>query len=163
MGELSAWLALKDLPQAHCEGKCNRNPETRQKLCGAVWWYRAAVVQRLWRRRPIPETRVRSSVATHLLASLNLPVSSLAPDSNWIPVTLVAEDGLEARASKPSSATSLTGIQLESGAREETGRFRDAKRCVATEDRTPVSGIGLLRHNRYTTAARYHRTAPQSF
>ena len=37
-------------------------------------------------------------VATHLLTSLNLPVSSLAPDSDWIPVTLVAEDGLEARA-----------------------------------------------------------------
>ena len=34
-----------------------------------------------------PETRVRSSVATHLLTSLNLPVSSLAPDSNRIPVT----------------------------------------------------------------------------
>ena len=32
-----------------------------------------------------------------------------------------------ARASKPSSATSVTGIQLESGAREETGRFRDVK------------------------------------
>ena len=44
--------------------------------------------------------------------SLNLPVSSLAPDSNRILVTLVAEDG------------------LESGAREETGRFRDVKRCV---------------------------------
>ena len=80
--------------QAHC----NRNPETRQKLCGAVRWYRAAVVKRLWRRRLIPETRVRSPVATHLLTSLNLSVSSLAPDSNWIPVTLVAEDGLEARA-----------------------------------------------------------------
>ena len=80
-----------------CRG-CNRNPETRQKLCGAVRWYRAAVVQQLWRRKLIPETRVRSPVATHLLTSLNLPVSSLAPDSNWIPVTLVAEDGLEARA-----------------------------------------------------------------
>ena len=43
---------------------------------------------------------------------------------------------------------SVTGIQLESGAREETGRFRDVKRCVATEDRTRVSGISLLRHNR---------------
>ena len=60
---------------------------TRQKLCGAVRWYRVAVVQRLWRRRLIPETRVRSPVATHLLTSLNLPVSSLATDSNWIPVT----------------------------------------------------------------------------
>ena len=37
---------------------------------------------------------VKSSVAR----SLNLPVSSPAPDSNWHPVTLVAEDGLEARA-----------------------------------------------------------------
>ena len=42
----------------------------------------------------------------------------------------------------------VMGIQLESGAREETGRFRDVKRCVATEDRTWVSGISLLRHNR---------------
>ena len=25
-------------------GGCNRNPETRQKLCGAVRWYRAAMV-----------------------------------------------------------------------------------------------------------------------
>ena len=42
----------------------------------------------------------------------------------------------------------VTGIQLESGAREETGRLRDVKRCVATGDRTRVSGIWLLRHNR---------------
>ena len=45
-------------------------------------------------------------------------------------------------------AQPVTGIRLESGAREETGRFGDVKRCVATEDRTRVSGIGLLRHNR---------------
>ena len=34
-------------------------------------------------------------------------------------------------------------------ARDETGRFRDVmiKRCVATGDRTRVSGISLLRHN----------------
>ena len=57
----------------------------------------------------------------------------------------------------------VTGTQLESRAREETGRFRDIKRCVATWDRTRVSGIGLLHHNRLTNAARYHRTAPQSF
>ena len=49
-----------------------------------------------------------------------------------------------ARASKPSSATSVTGIRMESGAREETGRFRDVKRCVATGDlltcfRVPVT------------------------
>ena len=30
---------------------------------------------------------VRSPVATHFLTSLNRPVSSLAPDSNWISVT----------------------------------------------------------------------------
>ena len=30
----------------------------------------------IWHRRLIPETRVRSPVATHLLTSLNLPVSS---------------------------------------------------------------------------------------
>ena len=51
-----------------------------------------------------------------------------------------------ARASKPSSATSVTGFQVESGAREETGRFRDVKRFVATGDRTRVSGFSLLRH-----------------
>ena len=38
---------------------------------------------------------------------------------------------------------SVTGIQLESGAREETGRFRDVIRCVATGDRTRVSGSSL--------------------
>ena len=37
----------------------------------------------------------------------------------------------------------VTGIQLESGAREETGRSRDVKRCVATGNRTRVSGISL--------------------
>ena len=36
-----------------CACKRPRNHETRQKLCGAVRWYRAAVVQRLWCRRPI--------------------------------------------------------------------------------------------------------------
>ena len=75
------------------EAFCNRSPETRQKLCGAVRWYGAAVVQRVWRRRPIPETRVRS----HLLRSLNLPVSSLAPDSNWIPVTPFDFKGTKSR------------------------------------------------------------------
>ena len=49
---------------------------------------------------------------------------------------------------KKHSTISVTEIRLESGAREETGRFRDVKRCVATEDRTRVSGMGLLRHNR---------------
>ena len=53
------------------------------------------------------------------------------------------ENGLDG-----SDCIVVTGIQLESGAREETGRFRDVKRCVATEDRTRVSGISLLRHNR---------------
>ena len=55
-----------------------------KKLCGAVWWYRAALVKRLWRRRLNPETRVWFPVATHLLTSLimNLHVASLAPDSN---------------------------------------------------------------------------------
>ena len=67
------------------------------------------------------------------------------------------------RASKPSSATSVTGFQVDSWAREATGRFRDAKRCVATGDRTRVSGISLLRHNRWTTSARYHRTPSQRF
>ena len=48
----------------HCTGEslkrkqshCNRNPETRQNLCDGVRWYCAEVVQRLWRRRLIPET-----------------------------------------------------------------------------------------------------------
>ena len=57
------------------------------------------------------ETRVRSLVATHLLTSLNLPGPSLAADSNWIPVTLVAEDGLEARAGRqaPGEEDCVTG------------------------------------------------------
>ena len=73
----------------------------------------------------------------------------------WSPSGEIQTDGL---------AGTVTGIQLESGTREETGRFRDVKRCVATGDRTRVSGFSLLRHNRWTTAARsrYHRTAPQS-
>ena len=82
---------------------CNRNPETRQKLCGAVRWYRAAVVWRLWRRRLIPETQAQSPVATHLSTSLNLPVSSLAPDSNWIPITV---SKLESRQSGCGSLSS---------------------------------------------------------
>ena len=61
-------------------------------------WYRAAVVLRLWRRRLVPETRVRSPVATHILTSLNLPVSSLAPDSNWIPVTQCLQNRNNGRA-----------------------------------------------------------------
>ena len=59
-------------------------------------------------RRPIPETRVRSLVVTDLLTSLNLPVSSVAPDSNWNPVTLVAEDGSRGRFGG-SSGTPSTG------------------------------------------------------
>ena len=59
-----------------------------KKLCVAVRWYRDAVVKRSWRRRLILETWVRSPVATHLLTFLNLPVSSLAPDSTWNPVTV---------------------------------------------------------------------------
>ena len=50
----------------------------------------------------------------------------------------------------------VTGFQSESGAREETGIFRDVKRCVACGDRTLVSGISLPRHNREITTARYH-------
>ena len=46
-----------------------------------------------------------------------------------------------------SNTHAVKGIQLESGAREETGRLRDVKRCVATGNRTRVSGIGLLCHN----------------
>ena len=33
--------AMANVPR---QGTCNRNPVTRQKLCGAVRWYRAAVV-----------------------------------------------------------------------------------------------------------------------
>ena len=47
-----------------------------------------------------------------------------------------------ARASKPSY---VKGFQLDSGGREKTGRFRDVRRCVATGDRTRVTGISLLR------------------
>ena len=46
----------------------------------------------IWRRRLIPETRVRSPVATYLLTSLNLPVSYVAPESNWIPVYTISAD-----------------------------------------------------------------------
>ena len=49
---------------------------------------------------------------------------------------------------RPRCTPCWTGIQLESGARKETGRFRDVKRCVATGDRTRVSGTSLLRHFR---------------
>ena len=59
--------------------------------------------------------------------------------------------GFTARHDGDLQAVSVTGIQLQSGAREETGRFRDVKRCVATGDRTRVSGFSLLRK---TTAAR---------
>ena len=52
------------------------------------------------------------------------------------------------RSCQCSRADPVTGIQLESGAREETGRFRDVKRCVATGDWTRVSGISLLHHTR---------------
>ena len=39
----------------------------------------------------IPETRVRFPVAAHLLTPLNLPVSSLAPDSTSNPVTIIID------------------------------------------------------------------------
>ena len=55
--------------------------------------------------RLIPETRVRSSVATHLLTSLNLPTSSLVPDSNRNPVT-----GLQLSLSGGSQIDGLEGI-----------------------------------------------------
>ena len=44
-----------------------------------------------------------------------------------------------------------------------TDRLYSRDRCVSTGDRTRVSGISFLRHNRWTTAARYHRTTPQTF
>ena len=105
-----------------------------KKLCGAVRWHRAAVVER-WSS---------GSRSTILLPSARHPARASKP---W-----------------PSSATSATGIQVESGAREEIGRFTDVNRCVATGDRTRVSKLSNLLHNRWTmaTATRYHRTAPQS-
>ena len=48
----------------------------------------------------------------------------------------------------PPPPPPVTGIQLDSGAREETGSFTDVNRFVATEDRARVSGSGLLRNNR---------------
>ena len=39
----SGWMEGILIP-LHKGGGCNRNPETRQKLCGAVRWYHAAVV-----------------------------------------------------------------------------------------------------------------------
>ena len=70
----------------------NRNSETRQKLCGVVR-YVVSCCGGLAVMAQEPETWVRSPVATHLsLTSLNLLVSSLAPDSkfNWNPVTVRA-------------------------------------------------------------------------
>ena len=52
----------------------------------------------------------------------------------------------------------VTGFQVESGGQRGDRKIQgDVKRCVATGDRTRVSGISLLCHNRWTTAARYHR------
>ena len=48
---------------------------------------------------------------------------------------------------------SATEFEVESGVREETGTFRDVKRRAETWNRTLVSEISLLRHNRYTTAS----------
>ena len=75
------------MPSAGEEDSVTGTLKHVKKLCDAVQWFRAVVVYRLWRRRLIPEARVRSPVATHLLTSLNLLVSSLAPDFNWNPVT----------------------------------------------------------------------------
>ena len=79
-------------------------PETSQQLCGAGRWCRAAVIWRLWCSRlidrfpnyclgpgPCLETRTRFPVATNLLASLNLPVSCLAPDSKSNPLEVQRE------------------------------------------------------------------------
>ena len=60
-----------------------------------------------------------------------------------------------APAAKPSAATSVTGVDLESGAREETGRFRDVKRCVATGDRNRVSGKNARPPQHDTTGPRH--------
>ena len=40
----------------------------------------------------------------------------------------------------------VTVFELESWAREEAGRLRNVKRCLATGNRTRVSGISLRRH-----------------
>ena len=96
---------------------CNRNPETREKLCDAVRWYRAAVVQRWWRGRLVPETRVRSPVATHLLTSLNLSVSSLAPglqlDSRYIIYNSTVHSGFSVL--RPGLLDHCLAIQVKSG------------------------------------------------
>ena len=46
MSEIRSGARLSQVQQLqeHDEANCNRNPETRQKLCGAHRWYRAAVV-----------------------------------------------------------------------------------------------------------------------
>ena len=51
------------------------------------------------------------------------------------------EDDVPKSNSTILQAFTVKKIQLERGAREETGRFKDVKRCVATGDRTRVSGI----------------------
>ena len=53
---------------------------------------------------------------------------------------------------------SVTGIQVESGAREETGRFKDVKTCVATGDRT---GSQELASCSITTTQPQHDTTGQ--
>ena len=71
---------LKERHGLHGGAKCNRDLKCVKKFCGVSRWYRAAVVLRWWSRRLIPETRVRFLVVTHLLTSLNLTVSTLAPE-----------------------------------------------------------------------------------
>ena len=69
-------------------GPCNRNPEIRQKLCGVarlvVSCCGGLVVMaqeaNSWDPGSIPGRE-------HFLTSLSRPVTSLAPDSNWILVT----------------------------------------------------------------------------
>ena len=62
------------MPSAEEEDSVTGTLKHAESPFGAVRWYRAAVVWRLWRRRLIPETRVRSPVATHL--QFDVPESS---------------------------------------------------------------------------------------
>ena len=62
---------------------------------------------------------------------------------------------------KTNQVESVTGFELESGAREDTGRFRDVKWCVSTKDRP--GSLELRHQNRMTTAALYHRRCHRAF
>ena len=49
------------------------------------------------------------------------------------------------------------------GRQKDTSRLLNVKRCVATGNRTRVSGTSFLRHNRQATAARHHHQVHSAY